>query len=84
MRDKDENGSIAQEKEYHVYSTLFANHSKFIDTSLAVAMKEKGTKVIILNDVKPEVFDNAVKYLEDPVAGERHGCVGCFGRGRVP
>ena len=56
------------EKEYLLYQVVLAKHSKFVDTTLSVDMKEKQTKTIVFKDVTPEVFEKALEYLESPTA----------------
>lgn len=62
-----ENG-FKQVKEYDVYAQVLASLSKFIDASLSVDMKEKESRQIILHDVSPSLFEQAIKYVQDPLS----------------
>jgi hypothetical protein len=60
-------------KVYMMYSAQLANLSNFIDTALSTEMKEKATREIVFHDVMPHIFEQALKYVQDPVAAN------CFG-----
>lgn len=59
---------VLKQKEYDVYAQIFSSLSKFIDTTLSTEMKEKDTRTIILHDVEPTCFEDAIKFLQDPIA----------------
>jgi hypothetical protein len=62
-------GGGGAERTFECHSIVMATHSEYFDALLSSTMKESTEKKVILEDVSPEVFEEAMRLLEDPVAG---------------
>lgn len=56
-------GSDENKKEYHHHSQVMATHSTYIDTMLATPMKESQSLTLNFPDLRPELWECMVKYL---------------------
>jgi hypothetical protein len=53
------------------HSPTLASKSKYIDAMLAAPMQESENRTITFPDISPEVWDNMIMFLDDPVAARR-------------
>ena len=63
-------GSDGEEIKWYHAPTL-AHKSKYIDTMLSTPMKEAETSTITFPDISPELWDQAMEFLDSPVAARR-------------
>ena len=61
-------GSGEEETVQWYHSQTLASKSKYIDTMLAVPMREREDRVISFPDIKPNVWAKMMKFLDDPIA----------------
>ncbi|CAJ1965187.1 unnamed protein product [Cylindrotheca closterium] len=58
---------LGQEKyEFHCHAVLMANHSDFIDATLASPMRESQTRIIDLPDISPRIWGLMMEILDSP------------------
>ena len=60
-------GEQQQQKSYEVHSVIMACHSEYFDSLLKSGFSEAQSKIVILENVAPHVFELAMELLEDPV-----------------
>ena len=61
-------GSGEEKTVQWYHSQTLASKSKYIDTMLAVPMREREDRVISFPDIKPDVWAKMMKFLDDPIA----------------
>ena len=59
-------GEQDDQKEYAYHSAVLASQSKYIDTMLALPMKERKERVINFPDIPPAMWESMMKYLLHP------------------
>ena len=61
-------GSGDEETVQWYHSQTLASKSKYIDTMLAVPMREREDRVISFPDIEPDVWEKMIKFLDNPIA----------------
>ena len=61
-------GSGEEETVQWYHSQTLASKSKYIDTMLAVPMREREDRVISFPDIEPDVWEKMIKFLDNPIA----------------
>jgi hypothetical protein len=55
-----------EKKPFDCHSLIMAGHSKYFDSLLSSEMQESITKEVTLENVSPAVFEQGMRYLENP------------------